>query len=136
MDNRRIINWLLEPQMSVADGGDVAIWVSVTLIEENWRQDKDNYIGSDGTGAAMAGRYEKVGEWMSRGQFANANMSQVCLDETGMVQFGDGRHRFAWVRDHAATAIQVQVPPDQAEAFACRFGTNARVSDYSVSPRK
>ncbi|MDP1985223.1 MAG: hypothetical protein Q8K23_21950 [Sulfuritalea sp.] len=106
------------------------VWVSVAQIEASWKENKEDYVGPGGTVAAIDGRYEKLDKWMSRGEFATAHMSQVCLDESGMVQFSDGRHRFAWVRDHAAEAIQVQVPPNQGKAFAHRFGTDARLSDY------
>lgn len=39
----------------------------------------------------------------------------------------DGRHRFAWMRDHGARALPVRTPADEAHEIAELVGTKLRV---------
>jgi|GEM_PF-3490123 len=48
--------------------------------------------------------------------------------EKGVVSFSDGRHRFAWLRDHGVQAMPVQVSSEQRQEFENLFGVSDRVS--------
>lgn len=104
------------------------VWVSVCLIEEKWRQDVSDYIGAGGSGKAIENRYQRVGMRFREGSQMHAPV--MCLDECGRPSFTDGRHRFAWVRDHKAEAIQVVVPPEELQRFAFLYGTVLRRSRW------
>lgn len=51
-------------------------------------------------------------------------MPCISLDDAGQVQFIDGRHRFAWVRDHGAVALPVATSPDQSDRVHTLFGSD------------
>lgn len=96
------------------------VWVDVAKLEASWRQTLD-YVGVGGTGAAIKGRYEKLGQWFALGQLVE--IPSVVLDG-GEISFTDGRHRFAWFRDHGVTIMPVHVEPETAGVIKSRFGAN------------
>jgi hypothetical protein len=107
---------------------DEIVWLSVSAVESSWQKDSE-YVGVGGTDRAISGRYEKVGRRF--GQGGPMWLPQVCLDHSGEISFTDGRHRFAWLRDRGCTALPIQVPPDQADLIAERFGISERASFFS-----
>ncbi len=104
---------------------DLEVWVSVEKIEANWRADGEDYIGRNGVGAAKPGAYEGFSAWVQSGQ--PVEMPEVTIYE-GRIQFSNGRHRFAFFRDHGMTAMQVQTDPADIELFKKMFGTTERSS--------
>lgn len=106
---------------------DVPVWVSVVKVENNWRRNKDRYVGLGGTHHAVAGRYEHFGEWVK--SHSQIEMPEISLND-GLIEFSNGRHRFAWFRDHGMNSLQVQIPPDQEEVFKKEFGTMSRLSQW------
>lgn len=105
---------------------DVAVWVSVPKLHEAWRLDHDSYIGAGGSGAVIDDRYEDFGVWLAS-TCGCIELPEMAI-EGGVVSFSDGRHRFAWLRDHGVQAMPVQVSPEQAQEFQERFGVVERVS--------
>ena len=121
-----LINWSLQP---VGEGWDdyepdVVVWVDVQRVDVAFGRNLDHYVGRGGSGAGQASRYATVERrflsqlpmWMP--------ILRVCED--GTIRFTDGRHRFAWVRDHGARAIAVAADPDNASALDAGFGTSVR----------
>lgn len=105
---------------------DVAVWVSVAKVDEAWRLDKGFYIGAGGSGASIEKRYGDFGLWLAS---SNARIElPIVAIEDGVVSFSDGRHRFAWLRDHGVRAMPLQVSVEQAEEFQERFGVTERKS--------
>lgn len=108
------------------DPDEVAVWVSVSKLDEAWKFDHEFYIGAGGSGASIDSRYEDFGAWLVS--------APGCIElpvagiEDGVVSFSDGRHRFAWLRDHGVQAMPVQVLPEQAQEFQKRFGVTERES--------
>jgi hypothetical protein len=103
---------------------DVVVWVSVARLDASWKGDTGYYIGRGGTGAAVAGRYEKFGDWFRRGD--PIEMSVVSYDEErGCISFTDGRHRFAWLRDNGLRYLPVQVAQDQCTLIEALFGSSS-----------
>ena len=127
-ENNFIVRWA-EPRLSHPDWNedpDAVVWVSVEKLDQAWMKGDHLYIGRGGSGATIEDRYVRFGHWLSKTTKA-VEMPIVSLDGDG-IAFTDGRHRFAWLRDHGVTAIPVQVPPEEAPNFEKLFGTAVRVS--------
>lgn len=123
------IRWA-EPRQPCSDWNckpDSVVWISIEKLDAAWKHDTDAYIGTRGTGAAIENRYEQFGKWLlATGE--PVELPAVGLDDDGSVGFTDGRHRFAWLRDHGVHSMRVQVPADQAAEIELRFGTGDRTS--------
>jgi len=120
-----LVNWTLQP---IGKGWDVepdaVVWVDVALIEASFAQDPDSYLGVAGAGNGQRSRYDRVGSHISSGRAIW--MPLVVLGDGHQIHFTDGRHRFAWVRDHAAAALPVATDPGRAGDLAVIFGTTLR----------
>ena len=100
----------------------VAVWIDVAKLDKSWQQDIGFYITSGGGGAAIKNRYERFGEWLK--QKLPVEMPEVGYnDYRKCVCFGNGRHRFSWMRDHGAKALPVFVAKEQAAFFQKNFET-------------
>jgi hypothetical protein len=100
----------------------IPVWINVSKLDASWAFDS-LYIRRGGDHEHQRGKYEAVGLWISMG--GRLWMPSVALDE-GVVGFSDGRHRFAWLRDHRVRALPIAVPPAQKSEFLKRFGTESR----------
>jgi hypothetical protein len=129
MVTERTIDWRLVPLGEGWDSQDqdLVVWVDIKKLDQSWRNDP-GYVGANGAGSDMPGRYEEAGKWLA--EFVNGHrpvfMPTVCLNDAGDITFTDGRHRVAWLRDHGAIALPVGVPPDEAATIETRFGTRQR----------
>ena len=91
--------------------------VDVVKVDVAWQQ-SELYISNGGGWAGDPERYEKFGKWMERKepiQIASLGL----FDE--VIEFNDGRHRFAWLRDHGVKIMTVHVDPDKVELVKSRF---------------
>jgi hypothetical protein len=117
----RIIKWVRQ-----WGGSDRVIWVNVNKLNASWKWERGYYIRRGGRSeVAMPRRYSGVGEWVRLGR--KMWMPHICLDQKGNVSFTDGRHRFAWMRDHGVKAIPVTAHPSDAHLIAKRFGSRSRM---------
>jgi hypothetical protein len=107
-------------------------WIDVARLDAAWRGSQQ-YVGFGGQavpgGSAMPDRYERFGLWLEPG--VDVHMPFVSLEGEG-VSFNDGRHRFAWCRDHGVAALPVEVCEAEMAAFAERFGTESRISQAAI----
>jgi hypothetical protein len=121
-----IVSWAPTP---IGEGWDVEpdaiVWVSIPKLEQSFA-DGDQYVGPGGTVCGTRERYETVGRHILSGRVIW--MPYVSLGHSGEIRFTDGRHRFAWVRDHGAAAIPVTTDPDRAHKLASSFGSDFRLS--------
>ncbi|CAB3754921.1 plasmid fertility inhibition factor family protein [Paraburkholderia humisilvae] len=119
------IAWKQQP---IGEGWDIEtdrpIWVAVAALNKAWFSAED-FIGPGGAGSQHAGRYAQFGEFFAKA--ACITMPTVCLDVKGVVGFTNGRHRFAWLRDHGLSSLPIEVPAAQADVFMTRFGTADRI---------
>lgn len=124
-----LVNWVLKP---IADGWDyepdVVVWVSVQALETSFR-DGDQYVGPGGTHCGQVGRYENIGRHIVSGRATW--MPLVSVNRHDQIRFTDGRHRFAWVRDHGAEALPVATGPATAEKLSHLFGTPVRACEVA-----
>ena len=100
-------------------GGDVEVMIDVAKLEASFAKNREFYVGPRGEGG-ISGRYERFGKWLEGGQAIG--MPEVCLADNGEVSFINGRHRFAWMRDHGVHTMPVAVPANYAKAVKERFG--------------
>ncbi|MHB8847258.1 MAG: hypothetical protein ACYC43_02320 [Burkholderiales bacterium] len=128
MRRRNLIQWAKprQPSSDYGDEQDVVVWVSVPALDAAWMLDINFYIEPGGKGAAIEDRYNQFGVWFMGSP--NPLELPVVGIEDGIVSFTDGRHRFAWLRDHGMLAIPVQVLANQAYEFEQRFGVTERTS--------
>lgn len=123
------ITWCLSPRGEGwgPENRDVAVWVDLAKLDVSWRRD-DGYVGVNGVGSNMPGRYDMVPEWLAR--FVREKrpvfMPMVGLNDEGDIAFSDGRHRVAWLRDHGAGVLPIAVPREEAAKIEARFGTQLR----------
>ncbi|MBK8631747.1 MAG: hypothetical protein IPN84_16625 [Sphingomonadales bacterium] len=122
---RKIIEWHPNP---AAEGWeqtepDGVVWVDVTKLDAAWQRTEQYVLpgGANGQGS----RYERVEQWFEENCYSNMFFAVICDDG---IEFGEGRHRFAWLRDRGVEAIQLQVPSDQEHHFIFQFGTELRES--------
>jgi hypothetical protein len=102
------------------------VWVSIPKLDRSWKHGV-YYVGKYARGNETASRskYERFGEFVRKGQ--PVEMPHIAIGD-GHVSFTDGRHRFAWLRDHGARAIPVTVWPEILAEVTRRFGTKSRTS--------
>lgn len=120
--------WIQHP---IGEGWDDAtpepvIWTEVDLLDRAWRNAAD-YVGPGGVGSDQAGKYEFVGNFLR--QYAGQlplYVPTVSIDN-GEVEFTDGRHRFAWLRDHGLQALPVEVGTECEKNYRTLFETCLRV---------
>lgn len=102
------------------------IWTAVELLDQAWRSAAD-YVGLRGAGSNQPGKYETVGNFLRR----NAGQIRLFVPSVsiayGTVEFTDGRHRFAWLRDQGLQALPVEVDAECEAVFRARFETGLRV---------
>lgn len=120
-------NWIkIEWELALPESGDIPVWVSVTKLEHEWRRSVTEYIGAGGDNG-MPGKYDHFAEWIMSAKYVE--MPEVCLVD-GFVRFNNGRHRFAWLRDHGMTALQVATQPGDVKSIKMKFGTQDEVSQW------
>jgi hypothetical protein len=124
------LQWIQPP---IGEGGDVepdvVVWISIPAVETSfWRGDQ--WVGPRGIGAGQPSRYATMGRTILSG--IPLRMADLSLDADGQILFTDGRHRFAWVRDHGAEALPVQTGPEQAEMMRDLYGTSLRLCEIDT----
>ena len=125
MTKWRVIDWI------PVCPDDVVVWISVTKLDASWKHHAPYYVGVgvSGPGNGSLSRYQRFGEWLAKGE--PVWMPHVGFSN-GHVSFSDGRHRFAWLRDHGVKALPVTVSPDIVAEMKRRFGTRSRISRFIV----
>jgi hypothetical protein len=106
-------------------GEDRIVWVSVAKLEDWWKAEGTDYHFVRGQGRPDA--YRIIRERVERGEILPMAHLGFHFDNPMRIGFTDGRHRFAWVRDHGGIAVPVTF--DRAQAVRARriFGTKSRV---------
>lgn len=103
---------------------DPVIWIDPVKFDAVWQQGSQ-WVGPGGVPGGHGDRYSKAGRWMLAGN--PTDMCQIWINEEG-TGFTDGRHRFAWLRDHGVSAIPVQLSPESLERGIDAFASEIRTS--------
>ena len=120
-----LINWIPTP---IGAGWDIdpdpVVWLDVARVEASFRRNPGHYVGIGGSGVGQSSRYGHVGRFIQTGH--PVYMPHLSVDGDDAVSFTDGRHRFAWVRDHGARAVPVTTYLEVASRLEEIFGTSLR----------
>jgi hypothetical protein len=106
--------------------GEVLVPVNTKAFDDAWEASdkyKSFYIGPKGTGNAIKDRYERFADFSVTAK--NIEASSVSVDEDGNVGFGDGRHRWSFMRDQGVPVIPVAMSPESLKN-AEKFGYVAK----------
>jgi hypothetical protein len=125
----KVLSWCREIQWS----DDPIVWIDVEKIEAAWRSEGSQYLGLDvrrWPSSGMPYRYKRFGNWVLKNRDP-IKMPTACMD-TGVLGFTDGRHRFAWCRDHGIKALPMTTSTYTLVEFASRFGTAIRKSELPI----
>lgn len=109
------------------------VWVDVGKLEANFQLDIGRYVGFFGLDG-IEGKYEGVEQFLASGE-RRLYMPTVYVctnDAHRFVCFYDGRHRFAWMRDHGAQALPVEAPIGEAREVNRLVGSKARICRVAV----
>jgi hypothetical protein len=93
------IKWIIEREEE--DG--VVVWVSVPKVDEYWKRDDGYYLGRETCNGEA--RYLRFDDWIKT--HTEVWMPVLSLVDRRCISFTDGRHRFAWFRDHGLKAMPV-----------------------------
>lgn len=130
----QIIDWRYIP---AAEGWedytpDAALWLDVAKVDAAWRR-TDQYIVPGGANGQDQ-RYAKAGAWFAKYPFSN--MLVINLKSNGRITFTDGRHRFSWLRDHGAKAVQFQVSPADADELTALLGADTTETVINIPDKQ
>ena len=99
------------------------VWIDIDRADVSWSA-TPLYIPRGGPGDWD--KYERIGEWIT-GYDGPIEMPSVSLPD-GHLTFADGRHRFAWLRDHGVTALPVTISHGWVRQLESLAGTQERAS--------
>lgn len=134
MDFEQLV-WIQHPiGNGWTDEPDPVIWAAVESLDAVWRGTPE-YVGRKGLGSDQDGRYEAVGQFLRSAIGARPIFIPTVSMVDGTVSFTDGRHRFAWLRDHGLRALPVEVDEDSIETCRTCFGTTERVGRFDPVAR-
>lgn len=131
-ENNPNIPHLIQSKLDVASGYQVVI-IDVAKFDQAWSQDKSSYLIPGGKGDNYIpisdkerpgyNRYERVGEEVPKFKQDGKgfNMSSVTL-RGNIPTFVNGRHRFAYFRDHDAKQLPISVPKRDVKKMKKLFG--------------
>lgn len=99
-------------------------------FENAFKEDAAFYIGENGDGG-IGERYSKIGEFVNSAEYIT--IPDVYVNARGGISFGNGRHRYAWMRDHGITNFPVAMD-DESLTNAKKFGYVKDVLHEDIGP--
>lgn len=90
----------------ITDQDDPYVLVDVGKVDQAWKKSGSGYVGSTGEGG-IAGRYDRFEKFWKEGHTIVAPV--ISVRENGAVEFTNGRHRFAYLRDQGMKRIPVSM---------------------------
>lgn len=102
----------------VLDQDEPYVLVDVEKVDAAWKKGDQQHISPGGKGG-VSGRYERFGEFWDDGNVVIAPLLNV--RKNGTVEFNNGRHRFAYLRDHGFKQIPVSMDEEDLQR-ARKFG--------------
>ena len=103
--------------IEVKEGNKIAN-VNPEVFDKAFAKSEWQYVGEKGEGG-IGNRYEKFAEWVKNADSMYA--SNVSVNEKGSVTFGDGRHRYAYLRDEGVKKIPMSMD-DESIKYAKKHG--------------
>ena len=100
---------------------DIVMLIDVAKLDAAWSQGT-SYIGPGGTGDVIRDRYPKFIQWLEDNPDEPIKMAEVSPMENGAPFFGNGRHRFAVLRDQGMKTMPVSVRWDTKRMMKKLYG--------------
>jgi hypothetical protein len=100
------------------------VWLEVEKVEASFALNIHHYVGRGGVGAGQPSRYVNIGRHFLSGR--PIWMPHLGIGEHHHISFTDGRHRFAWIRDHGAIALPATTSLEDVVELGRRFGSSLR----------
>lgn len=123
---RMRIDWATHWELrDLPDDDDAVVWLDIKAADACWQ--KDNLYIPPGA-PDHRGKYDRFGRWV-KDPPVPVEMPHVAVAENGSLSFTNGRHRFAWVRDHGARAIPCTIWRGQARRLVKLAGTTLRLCE-------
>lgn len=120
--NFRVIQW--------ADGWphdehpDAEVWVEVAKVEAAWLRAERAYYVGPGAPTDQHYRYGRFGQFLAT--TTKPIWRSVIHAKGEGIGFTDGRHRFAWLRDHGVLHLPVSTAHADVGAITAMCGTEIR----------
>lgn len=129
MDFQRLV-WIQHPiGEGWDDSPDPVVWNSVDRLDSAWRGSSD-YVRPRGIGSDQPEKYARVGAFLSQAIETRPIFVPTVSLYREEVVFTDGRHRFAWLRDHGLRTLPVEISPECQKIFCAYFDTLERVGYF------
>ena len=91
--------------------GDVLTHINPEKFDKAFAQ-TSNYVGENGEGG-IGNRYKEFGNFVKKADSIRA--SNVYIKPNGVPVFGDGRHRYAYLRDQGVQKIPMSMDKESVE---------------------
>lgn len=88
------------------------VLMDVDKLDQAWKKSGQAYVSKGGEGG-ISGRYELFAKFWTDGNTIIAPLINV--SKNGKVEFNNGRHRFAYLRDQGVKQIPVSIDADDLE---------------------
>lgn len=111
------MTWNETPRGMLDD--EVLLWLDIEKVNASFAKDRNFYVDGPSSKNAIGKRYDEFGEWLRRG--IPVNPPEVHLNSWDEISFGNGRHRYAWMRNNGETRMPFVVPKEQADEIRKRF---------------
>lgn len=128
MSNQKVnLSWIPE----ILENNDAIVWINVLKLDLAWKNDIAFYIGKRGHGKTKH-KYDAFANWITMAIENKLPIKSPHINcqnaNNGKVEFTNGRHRFAWLRDHGVKSLPVTTDPTEAIDIQKRFGTRSKRS--------
>jgi hypothetical protein len=115
-----------------ADDDELVVWVDVAKLDDCWRSNPTTEYLAQGNGDWNTFHYLRE----ATRDNALMRMPRLAFSETRypklQIGFRDGRHRFAFVRDHGGRAMPVTISRDDIVAARLLFGSDVKACDVNL----
>jgi len=120
------IEWATHWELrEISDDNDAVVWVDLARADAIWQLD-NLYIPAGAPDHRP--KHEKFESWLIKAT-ERVEMAHVAVSEGNSLSFTNGRHRFAWMRDHSAQAVPFTIWKGQARRLAKLVGTSLKVCE-------
>jgi hypothetical protein len=100
------------------------VWVDADKLMQGWSRDP-LFIDGPQSPNIVGDRIPRFDDWMKTdGLTTPVIMPDVCLTDRGVVAFGNGRHRFTWMRMNGVRVLPIRVPIEDADEIQARYGVS------------
>jgi hypothetical protein len=103
--------------------GDVAVKVSISKLNKEWKKNPINYIPRGGKSNTTEKKYDNAKTFLKNNK-TGVKMPEVSLGKNGTLTVRDGRHRTAALRDTRKKTMFVTVKKSQAKQLKEKFGAD------------